>query len=59
MVSILEFQYGGGRWIRFSAEKPRRLQQSPGLLPRAAFRIHKKAKRQAFACLIAEKERRY
>ena len=30
---------GGGRWIRFSAEKPRRLQQSTGLLLRAAFRI--------------------
>ena len=25
---------------RFSAEKPRRLQQSTGLLPRAAFRVH-------------------
>ena len=48
MVSILEFQYGGGRWIRFSAEKPRRLQQSPGLLPRAAFRIHKKSKKTSF-----------
>ena len=31
---------GGGRWIRFSAEKPRRLRQSTGLSPRAAFRIH-------------------
>ncbi|MBR1456958.1 MAG: hypothetical protein IJ594_07340 [Oscillospiraceae bacterium] len=29
---------GRGRRLRFSAEKPRRLQQSPGLLPRAAFR---------------------
>ncbi len=29
---------GGGR-NRFSAEKPRRLRQSPGLSPRAAFRI--------------------
>ncbi len=29
---------GRGRRLRFSAEKPRRLQQSPGLLPGAAFR---------------------
>ena len=32
--------FGGGRWIRFSAEKPRRLQRVTGTLPRAAFRIH-------------------
>ena len=31
---------GGPKWTRFSAEKPRRLQQSTGLLPRAAFRVH-------------------
>ena len=30
----------GGPRTRFSAEKPRRLQQSTGLLPRAAFRVH-------------------
>ena len=33
------FRSGGPR-TRFSAEKPRRLQQSTGLLPRAAFRVH-------------------
>ena len=32
------FRAAGG-WIRFSAEKPGWLQQSTGLLPRAAFRI--------------------
>ena len=31
---------GGPKWTRFSAEKPRRLQQSTGLLPRAGFRVH-------------------
>ena len=31
----------GGRWrIRFSAEKPRRLQHASSMLPRAGFRIH-------------------
>ena len=30
----------GPKWSRFSAEKPRRLQQSTGLLLRAAFRVH-------------------
>ena len=47
-VSLLrnfsQFLYSGSRSggprTRFSAEKPRRLQQSPGLLPRAAFRVH-------------------
>ena len=28
------------RWTRFSAEKPRRLKQSPGLFLRAGFRVH-------------------
>ena len=37
---LRNFLFGGGRWIRFSAEKPRRLQQSTGLLLRAGFRIH-------------------
>ena len=32
--------WSGGPRTRFSAEKPRRLQQSTGLLPRAAFRVH-------------------
>ena len=32
---------GGGRWICFSAEKPRRLQRATGTLPRAAFQIHR------------------
>ena len=36
----------GGPRTRFPAEKPRRLQQSTGLLPRAAFRVH-----FGFACL--------
>ena len=31
---------GGPKWTRFAAAKPRRLQQSTGLLPRAAFRVH-------------------
>ena len=34
------FHIGGPKWTRFSAEKPRRLQQSTGLLPRAGFRVH-------------------
>ena len=33
------FLAGGDSRDRFSAEKPRRLQQSPGLLLRAAFQI--------------------
>ena len=28
------------QWTRFSAEKPRRLKQSPGLFLRAGFRVH-------------------
>ena len=32
----------GGGWIRFSAEKPRRLKRATGAFPRAAFRIHNK-----------------
>ena len=36
--------FGASSGIRFSAEKPRRLQQSTGLLLRAAFRIHLKRK---------------
>ena len=47
--------FGGGWWIRFSAEKPRRLQGATGALPRAAFRIHNRkntAKRQMpFSCV--------
>ena len=35
-----ELRRSGGPRTRFSAEKPRRLQQSTGLLPRAAFRVH-------------------
>ena len=31
---------GGPKWTRFAAAKPRRLQQSTGLLLRAAFRVH-------------------
>ena len=31
---------GGRWWIRFSAEKPRRLQHASSMLPRAGFRIH-------------------
>ena len=34
------FFLGGGWWIRFSAEKPRRLRHATGMSPRAAFRIH-------------------
>ena len=34
------FWSGGPKWTRFSAEKPRRLQQSTGLSPRAGFRVH-------------------
>ena len=34
------FRSGGPKWTRFPAGKPRRLQQSTGLLPRAAFRVH-------------------
>ena len=32
----------GGGWIRFSAEKPRRLKRATGVFPRAAFQIHNK-----------------
>ena len=38
-IFIFLFWSGGPR-TRFSSEKPRRLQQSTGLLPRAAFRVH-------------------
>ena len=34
--------FGGGGWIRFSAEKPRRLKRAAGAFPRAAFRIRNK-----------------
>ena len=37
---LLLQEVGGPKWTRFSAEKPRRLQQSTGQLPRAAFRVH-------------------
>ena len=33
------FRSGGPKWTRFPAGKPRRLQQSTGLLSRAAFRV--------------------
>ena len=39
-LHLLFFKSGGPKWTRFSAEKPRRLQQSTGLLPRAGFRVH-------------------
>ena len=39
-LHLLFFKSGGPKWTRFSAEKPRRLQQSTGLLLRAAFRVH-------------------
>ena len=39
-TSVSIFRKSGGPRTRFSAEKPRRLQQSTGLLPRAAFRVH-------------------
>ena len=34
------FGSGGPKWTRFPPGKPRRLQQSTGLLPRAGFRVH-------------------
>ena len=37
---ILHSKRSGGSRTRFPAGKPRRLQQSTGLLPRAAFRVH-------------------
>ena len=40
LQSVSSFRSGGPKWTRFSAEKPRRLQQSTGLLLRAAFRVH-------------------
>ena len=41
ITSVNLFKWSGGpKWTRFSAEKPRRLQQSTGLLPRAGFRAH-------------------
>ena len=43
---IFIFNWSGGPRTRFPAGKPRRLQQSTGLLPRAAFRVH-----FGFACL--------
>jgi len=39
-TSVNLLKRSGGPRTRFSAEKPRRLQQSTGLLPRAAFRVH-------------------
>ena len=36
---MAECFFGASSGIRFSAEKPRRLQQSTGLLLRAAFRL--------------------
>ena len=41
----------GGPRTRFPAGKPRRLQQSTGLLPRAAFRVHFGAKPSELNCL--------
>ena len=38
-LHLLFFKSGGPKWTRFSAEKPRRLQQSAGLLLRAGFRV--------------------
>ncbi|MCQ5131131.1 hypothetical protein NE562_15825 [Butyricicoccus faecihominis] len=35
----LRIKNGRDGWIRFSAEKPRRLQHATGMLPKAAFRI--------------------
>ena len=34
-----QFSFGSPCWTRFAAAKPRRLQQSTGLLPSAAFRV--------------------
>ena len=39
LLWVFAFRSGGPR-TRFSAEKPRRLQQSTGLFPKAAFRVH-------------------
>ena len=39
-ISLFHFKKSGGPRTRFSAEKPRRLQQSTGLLSSAAFRVH-------------------
>ena len=38
MVSLC-LRSGGPKWTRFPAGKPRRLQQSTGLLPSAGFRV--------------------
>ena len=38
-TGISQFSFGSPCWTRFAAAKPRRLQQSTGLLPRAAFRV--------------------
>ncbi|MBR4869316.1 MAG: hypothetical protein IKU12_00880, partial [Oscillospiraceae bacterium] len=38
-TTFVVFFYGGEKGIRFSAEKPRRLQRATGTLPRAGFRI--------------------
>ena len=38
-IHLFWFWSGGPKWTRFSAEKPRRLQQSTGLLPSAGFRV--------------------
>ena len=40
LIWFLGFIRSGGPRTRFPAGKPRRLQQSTGLLPRAAFRVH-------------------
>ena len=39
--------FGGRRWIRFSAEKPRRLRRATGAPPRAGFRIHPRKRKTA------------
>ena len=39
-AQICTLFFGGRWWIRFSAEKPRRLQHASSMLPRAGFRIH-------------------
>ena len=38
---------GGGGWIRFSAEKPRRLRRATGAPLRAGFRIHPRKRKTA------------
>ena len=49
-LHLLFFKSGGPKWTRFSAEKPRRLQQSTGLSPGAGFRVPLQSSPSVPAC---------